>query len=321
MSLNFPWIVSVDQLDRLAPAPGPASDPAVGAPDAVGSGGEATDAPVPSGGAPHAGREATDPVRVVDVRWYLDGRSGAAAYERGHIPGAAFVDLDTVLAAPASPAEGRHPLPDPADFARGMEAAGITDRTRVIAYDDASGASASRLVWMLRATGRTAAVLDGGIQAWTEAHGEDALRSGPEEIAPAAPGGFTPVAVHPGWLASMEETAAAAASGEPVVDARAPERYRGETEPMDPRAGHIPGALNVFHRENVGADGLFDSPAGISRRFAEAGVAGDAAPIVYCGSGVTACHDLVALEAAGIHGRLYPGSWSQYAATDRPLET
>ena len=301
MSLNFPWIVSVDQLDRLAAGSDAAS------PDASGT--------------VSAQDEGPAPIRVVDVRWYLDGRSGSAAYESGHIPGAAFVDLDAVLAAPASPEEGRHPLPDPEVFARGMEAAGVTNRTRVIAYDDASGAVASRLAWMLRATGREAAVLDGGLQAWSEAHGREALREGVEEVEAAEPGSFSPVAVRPGWIASMEETASAAAAGEPVVDARAPERYRGETEPMDPRAGHIPGALNVFHRENIRPDGLFDSPASIARRFAEAGVAGDAEPIVYCGSGVTACHDLVALEAAGIHGRLYPGSWSQYSATDRPLAT
>jgi thiosulfate/3-mercaptopyruvate sulfurtransferase len=321
MSLNFPWIVSVDQLDRLVAAPEAASPGGAAPDDASSSPASSGDAPAPAPGAASAAEDGPAPVRVVDVRWYLDGRSGSAAYEGGHIPGAAFVDLDAVLAAPASPEEGRHPLPDPEVFARGMEAAGITDRTRVIAYDDASGATASRLVWMLRATGREGAVLDGGLQAWTEAHGRESLREGAEEVEAAEPGSFSPVAVRPGWIASMEETASAAASGDPVVDARAPERYRGETEPVDPRAGHIPGALNVFHRENIRPDGLFDSPASIARRFAEAGVAGDAEPIVYCGSGVTACHDLVALEAAGIHGRLYPGSWSQYSATDRPLAT
>ncbi|WP_178946130.1 sulfurtransferase [Kocuria sp. TGY1127_2] len=253
-------------------------------------------------------------VRVADVRWYLDGRSGSAAFASGHLPEATFVDLDTVLAAPATAESGRHPLPDPETFAAGMEAAGIAENTVVIAYDDASGGSASRLVWLLRATGHTATLLDGGIQAWARQHGADALETGAGDEIPAPAGSFRRTPVNPEWLATMHDAETAASDGLPLLDSRAPERYRGEVEPMDPWAGHIPGALNVFHAENIGTDGHFLAAVDLRKRFGEAGVDGDTEPIVYCGSGVTACHNLVALEAAGLHGRLYPGSWSQYSA-------
>lgn len=250
---------------------------------------------------------------VADVRWYLDGRSGRAAHEGGHIPGSVFVDLDAVLAAPESAEAGRHPLPDPETFAQGMRAAGISDDSVVVAYDDAGGMSAGRLVWMLRVLGVDAALLDGGVASWP---GE--LVTG--EGASAASGSFTARDWPADRLATLEEAAGAAEAV--VIDARAPRRYRGDVEPLDPRAGHIPGAVNVPFGGNLGADGRFLAPESLRVRFEAVGVGPDTDSIVYCGSGVTACHDLLALEHAGLgRGRLYPGSWSAYAATDRPAAT
>ena len=244
---------------------------------------------------------------VADVRWYLDGRSGRDAYRAGHVAGALFVDLDRCLAAPPSAAEGRHPLPPPDQFADCMGALGIGDGTVVVAYDDAGGSVAARLVWMLRALGEEAAVLDGGLAGWT-----GGLEAG-DGGAP-APARFT---VRP-WprerLASIDEVA----SGNLVViDSRAPERYRGEVEPIDPRAGHIPGAVNLPWSGNLDpATGRFLAPAQLQERFA--GMGGAA---VHCGSGVNACHNLLAMQRAGVGGaRLYAGSWSQWSSDpDRPV--
>ena len=253
------------------------------------------------------------PGRVVlaDVRYYLDGRSGRAAYEGGHLPGAIFVDVDTDLAAHAGPAEGRHPLPTPEAFAARMAALGLSDDSVVIAYDDAGGVMAARLVWMLRATGRDAALLDGGLDAYAEKLETTTPRR--------APGSFEARPWPSERLAGIED----ATSAEFVVlDARQPERFRGESEPIDPRAGHIPGARSLPTRENVDAAGLFLPPEELRRRFAAVGVTDGATVVSYCGSGVTACHNLLALERAGFAaGRLYPGSWSQYSATDRPAAT
>lgn len=242
---------------------------------------------------------------IADVRYYLDGRSAADAYAAGHIPGAVRIDMDTVLANPASPAEGRHPLPDPTRFAAGLSEAGIGDHTPVVAYDDAGGAMAGRLVWLLRMLGHDAALLDGGLAAWDGELSQDVpaperatftLRDWPAEA-----------------LATIDDTA----TGEFVIDARAPERYRGETEPIDPRPGHIPGAHSFPLTGNLGADGRFLSPEALRERFAD--VEDARSVISYCGSGVTACHNLIAMEYAGLgSGRLYPGSWSQWSATDRP---
>jgi thiosulfate/3-mercaptopyruvate sulfurtransferase len=247
------------------------------------------------------------PERVVlaDVRWYLDGRSGRAAYGSGHLPGAVFVDLDRVLARPASPAEGRHPLPDPETFAAGLAAVGIGDEDTVIAYDDAGGTIAARLVWMLRAIGHDAALLDGGLTAYENEAYEKDQPDRPHVVFTARP-----------WpadrLAGIDEAAGGSAI---VLDARDPARFRGEAEPVDPRAGHIPGARNLPCRANVDSDGRFLPVADLRERFAAVGVTGDADVISYCGSGVTACHNLIALEHAGLGpGRLYPGSWSQYSS-------
>ncbi|WP_436524051.1 sulfurtransferase [Actinoplanes sp. HUAS TT8] len=256
-------------------------------------------------------RAHTGDVIIADVRWYLDGRSGRDAYEKGHLPGAVFIDLDTALAGPASPAEGRHPLPDPEVFAAGMSAAGIGDASTVVAYDDAGGVIAARLIWLLRAIGREAALLDGGLLTYGGELTSDST--------PPPPAVFSPS----GWPAERLATLADTADGGHVVlDAREAPRFRGDTEPVDPRAGHIPGARSLPCRENVAGDGRFRPVAELRERFAAVGVTEGADVISYCGSGVTACHNLIAMEHAGLgEGRLYPGSWSQYSATDRPAAT
>jgi thiosulfate/3-mercaptopyruvate sulfurtransferase len=250
-------------------------------------------------------------VVLADVRYYLDGRSGREAYERGHLPGAIFVDMDHDLAAHAGPADGRHPLPEAAAFAARMAELGIGDKDTVIAYDDAGGVMAARLVWMLRATGHDAALLDGGLTAYT-GDLETAVPDRPEATFTARP-----------WPAERLADIDDAASGSfVVIDARQPERFRGESEPIDARAGHIPGARSVPCRENVDADGRWLPADRLRERFVAAGVTAGAEVVSYCGSGVTACHNLLALERAGFApGRLYPGSWSQYSATDRPAAT
>ncbi|WP_448612395.1 sulfurtransferase [Geodermatophilus sp. URMC 60] len=255
-------------------------------------------------------REHREDVVVADVRWYLDGRSGRAAYDAGHLPGAVFVDLDRWLAARAEPGAGRHPLPEPEVFAEGMAALGIGDDDPVVAYDDAGGVVAARLVWMLRGTGHDAALLDGGVAAW-----DGPLEQAVPEPAPAV---FTARPWPAQRLAGPEDAVDPAAV---VLDARDPERYRGDHEPVDPRAGHVPGAVNVPARANLGADGRFLPVEQLRATFAAAGVTAGSDVVSYCGSGVTACHNLLALELAGLpQGRLYPGSWSQYSADpDRPI--
>jgi thiosulfate/3-mercaptopyruvate sulfurtransferase len=244
-------------------------------------------------------------VVVADVRWYLDGRSGRAAYDSGHLPGAVFVDVDRVLSRAHAPEDGRHPLPSPEAFARALGTLGIGDGDTVVAYDDAGGTIAARLVWMLRALEHPAALLDGGLAAY----------AGPLETEKVArpPATFTARPWPEARLAAIEDAANRANT---VLDARDPERYRGDVEPVDPRAGHIPGARSMPTRGHLAADGRFLAPEALRRRFAAAGVATGASVVSYCGSGVTACHQLLALEHAGLgHGRLYPGSWSQWANT------
>lgn len=186
---------------------------------------------------------------VADVRWYLDGRSGWEAYTAGHLPGAVFVDLNTALAAPQVDGSGRHPLPTPEAFAAGMAAVGVGDDSVVVAYDDAGGAQAARMVWLLRLLGVDAAVLDGGMAAWP-----GALETGAGETP--APGGFTARPWDPAGLATIDD----AAMGNLVLDARAAERYEGVNEPVDPRAGHIPAAVNLPFAGNLDADGRFLPP-------------------------------------------------------------
>lgn len=257
-------------------------------------------------------------VTVLDVRYRMGGPGGLAEFARGHVPGAVYVDLDADLAAPPG-AGGRHPLPAPADFEAAMRRAGVRNDRPVVVYDDWSGLAAARAWWLLRYHGhQDVRVLDGAWPAWV-ASGEavQAVAVTPEA------GDFT---ARPG---SMPVVEADGVLDVPVlVDARAPERFRGEVEPVDPVAGHIPGAINVPTTTNLRADGRFRSRDELWALYVAAGVtssaAGDGSDVaVYCGSGVTAAHDVLALEHAGVLGvALYPGSWSGWITDPaRPVET
>lgn len=251
-------------------------------------------------------------VKLADVRWYLDGRSGREAFEKGHLPGAVFIELEKWLAGPGGAEVGRHPLPDPARFAEGMSAVGIGDGSTVLAYDDAGGVIAARLVWMLRVLGEDAALLDGGIQRY----------QGPLETGKAIPisATFSPRPWPPARLANIDD---AQDNNYVVIDARNRERYRGDADPIDPRSGHIPGAVNIPCRENLNNDGTFLPVDVLRKRFTSAGVEEGADVISYCGSGVTACHNLLSMEYVGLGlDRLYPGSWSHYSQrVDLPVST
>ena len=252
-------------------------------------------------------------LRIVDVRWYLDpARRGSDAYAAGHLPGAVFLDVDADLSAPGggrgSPV-GRHPWPSPEQVERVMSRAGIGPDTTVVAYDDQAGTVAARLWFLLRAHGHDdVAVLDGGITKWL-AEGRPVTTAVPEII----PATFA-VRLRPGLVVGKQDMVARDAASL-VLDARAPERYRGDVEPIDPRAGHVPGAKNAPFTGNLtgGPTSVFLAHDALRRRYAELG-AEDRDVIVYCGSGVTACHDLLALHIAGFEGRLYAGSWSEWSA-------
>jgi thiosulfate/3-mercaptopyruvate sulfurtransferase len=237
-------------------------------------------------------------------------------YEAGHIPGAVFADIDRDLAA-APGDRGRHPLPSKEAFEALMARLGIADATRVVAYDDQGGATAARLWFLLRYFGHeTGAVLDGGVQAFAAAG--HALETATPT--PRMQGSFAATPC-PGLLASKESVRAGIGSGRRLLlDARAGERYRGEVEPIDPRPGHIPGAVNAPYAGNL-ASGKLLSPDALEARFRALG-AGTKETVVYCGSGVTACHDLLALAIAGWpEAKLYPGSWSEWSRdADAPVE-
>jgi thiosulfate/3-mercaptopyruvate sulfurtransferase len=254
---------------------------------------------------------------VLDVRWRLGGPPGAESYRDGHLPGAVFVDLDTVLASP--PGEGgRHPLPDPADLQRELRKAGVGTGRPVVVYDDADGSIAARAWWLLRWAGhQDVAVLDGGYAAWITDGGAVTA-----EVPVPEPGD---IEVVPGGMPvlSADEAAALARAGV-LFDARARARYAGETEPVDPRAGHIPGAVNAPSAEHVGADGRWRTPADLADRFAALGLRDDAPAGAYCGSGVTASSVVLALEVAGraAPAALYAGSWSHWSRDlERPAAT
>jgi thiosulfate/3-mercaptopyruvate sulfurtransferase len=251
-------------------------------------------------------------VTVLDVRYEMGGPPGFEEYVAGHVPGAAYVDLDTELAAP--PGEGgRHPLPDPEVFGEAMRRAGVSAGRPVVVYDDWAGHAAARCWWLLRHHGKPdVRVLDGSWTAWREAGGE--VETGDVTT---AEGDFRP------GLASMPVVEADRVLDVPVlVDARAPERYRGETEPVDPVAGRIPGAVNVPTTTNLAADGRFRDRGQLRALYEAAGVPLDGTEVaVYCGSGVTAVHDVLALELVGVRATLYPGSWSGWITDpDRPVE-
>ena len=248
-------------------------------------------------------------LRIVDARWALAGPPGREAYAAGHLPGAVFIDAEHELSSPGE-GPGRHPVPSPEKLARALGGAGIGDEHVVVAYDDAGGSIAARIWWLYRHYGHDgrAAVLDGGIGAWTDA-GLPLVSDRPDH--PTAT--WTPGEPRD----DLVDTAAVRdllASETLLVDARAPERYRGETEPIDPRAGHIPGAASAPWADNLGADGRFLPPERLRQRYAALGAV-DRPVVAYCGSSLTATHDLLALELAGIGGgRLYEGSWSHWSS-------
>src|SRR5438477_3073926 len=258
-----------------------------------------------------------EPPVLLDVRWRLAGPPGIDSYRQGHLPGAVFADLDRDLAAPPGPA-GRHPLPDRAAFQAAVRAAGVSRDRPVVVYDDADAMSAARSWWTLRYFGHPdVRVLDGGYRAWAGA----GLPVSTDEAA-AAPGDFT---AEPGQMPVLDAAGAleTARTGL-LLDARAGERYRGETEPVDPVAGHIPGAVSAPTAGNVNPDGTFEDPAGLAARFAALGAnPGPGTPIgSYCGSGVTAAHEVFALALAGIPAALYVGSWSNWVTDPaRPVAT
>jgi thiosulfate/3-mercaptopyruvate sulfurtransferase len=266
---------------------------------------------------------AADRPVVLDVRWRLGGPPGRGDHEAGHLPGAVYVDLDTELAGPRGQGGGRHPLPEPARFQEVLRAAGVRKGSRVVAHDDGNGAVAARAWWMLRWAGLSAervAVLDGGYRAWAEEG-----RPITDEPSRPEPGD---VVVRPGAMPVLDADAAAVlARRGALLDARAPERYRGESEPVDPRAGHVPGARNAPATGNVGPDGRWLEPAALAGRFGALGVEPGGEVGAYCGSGVNAAALVLALERAGVTtpsapAALYVGSWSDWSSDlQRPAAT
>jgi thiosulfate/3-mercaptopyruvate sulfurtransferase len=254
---------------------------------------------------------------VADVRW-VRGGSSRDAFDAGHIPGAVFLDADDDLSA-IGDGPGRHPLPTPEAFSATMARVGIRDETNVVAYDDAGGSCAARLWWMLDSTGHAVALLDGGLQAW-----DGTVETGPGErgvtVAP-----FAPRPWPSDRLVEADEVAAALASGSVVLDARARERYRGEVEPIDPVAGHVPGARSAPWADNLDPSTGRLLPADrLRQRYEALGVRTGGDTIAYCGSGLTAALDLLALKLAGFErdGRLYGGSWSGWIEDPtRPVAT
>ena len=258
---------------------------------------------------------------IVDCRHDLTNPGfGASAYAEAHLPGAVHLSLDDDLSGPRSGHNGRHPLPDPGALAHRLGALGIGSHTQVVAYDDAGGMYAARLWWLLRWLGHDAvAVLDGGYQAWCRA-------GQPLEAAPArrAPACFV-TSLRPAMAVDVGEVQRQLGEpGQCLIDARSPDRFRGENESLDPVGGHIPGAVNRFFRDNLDAQGVFRPVAELHAAFAKViGATPVAAVIHQCGSGVTACHNLLAMEHAGLSGsRLYAGSWSEWCAdASRPVAT
>lgn len=261
------------------------------------------------------------PPTLLDVRWRLGGPPGRELYQAGRIPGAVFVDLDRDLAGPPGPG-GRHPMPPAAGFEAAMRRAGVNDGRLVVVYDDADSTAAARAWWLLGYFGHPSVrVLDGGFRAWTTSG--QPVESGPSptsQQSDALPGDFT---ARPGHLPLLDAAGAAAlAKTGLLLDARAAERYRGETEPVDRVAGHIPGAASAPTAENLNPDGSFRPVAELAARFKSLGAAGGTEAGVYCGSGVTAAHEALALSLAGLPAALYVGSWSNWITDpSRPIAT
>ncbi|WP_372345290.1 sulfurtransferase [Streptomyces sp. KL116D] len=263
-----------------------------------------------------------NPPVVLDIRWQLSlakaagapAFDGRAAYEAGHVPGAVYIDLDTELAGHAGEGRGRHPLPELADLGASLRAAGVSADRDVVVYDGGQGWAAARAWWLLRWTGHPSVrVLDGGLAAW----------DGPleTEVPSPQPGTFEPAPGATGLL-DADGAAALARSGL-LLDARAAERYRGDTEPVDRVGGHIPGAVSAPTTENVAEDGRLRPAAELADRFKSLGATGDPGQVgVYCGSGVSGAHEVLALAVAGIDAQLYVGSWSEWSADEsRPVAT
>lgn len=254
---------------------------------------------------------------LLDVRWALGDPHGREHYAAGHLPGAVFVDMETELSAPPGPDTGRHPLPTAEDFAATVRAWGINEDSAIVLYDDTGALAAARGWWLLRHAGFSGArVLDGGLGAWKAAgHRLETGNNIPVPGTAAASWDQMPVI-------DIEEAAAFPARGI-LLDSRAAERYRGEVEPIDPRAGHIPGAHNRPTTANLTADGHLLAPADLTAALAELGVESGAPEVAaYCGSGVTAAHQILALETIGVHAALFPGSWSQWSCDPaRPAGT
>ena len=255
-----------------------------------------------------------DPPVLADVRWLLGGPSAEPEFKAGHVPGAQWVDLEDALSAPPG-AGGRHPLPAPAVFEAAMRRIGVGPDTLVIAYDGASSLAASRLWWLLTDAGhRRVRVLNGGFAAWQAAGGE--VETGPARAV--EPGRFVTGPGRRAQLGAEEIERSLGSDGPTLVDVRAAERFSGSTEPLDPVAGHIPGAVNRPSMANLDDANRFRSPAEIAERFDDDG--DDL--VLYCGSGITAAHTLLALESAGLTAAIYPGSWSDWITDpDRPVAT
>jgi thiosulfate/3-mercaptopyruvate sulfurtransferase len=256
-------------------------------------------------------------VIVADVRWYLDGRDGRAAFEEDHIASAVFVDLNTDLSGLGRATDGRHPLPSPEGFAVNLGRLGIGEHDTVVAYDDSGGGTAGRLVWMLRAIGRNAALLDGGLKTWSGARATGpSMQREPTKV---------PTVRWPqDKLVRVDEIAQRAGTTLTVLDARSAERYRGENEPVEARAGHIPGAVSAPWNQNLDpATGRFLSAEELRARFVALGVGEDDEVAGSCGSGVSTCANLIALEIAGFaNTKLFVPSFSGWAADpNRPVAT
>jgi thiosulfate/3-mercaptopyruvate sulfurtransferase len=257
--------------------------------------------------------QSREPVVLADVRWTLGGPPGEPEYQAGHLPGAHWVDLEHELSGHAVGAGGRHPLPDVAVLTAALRRLGVRVDVPVVVYDAANALAAARLWWLLVDAGHPdVRVLDGGFSAWQRAG--QPVETGPDRGS--VPGDFVP---QPGQLRQVDaaEVAALLGSGTPLVDVRAEDRFTGATEPWDPVAGHVPGAVNRPSPGNQTPEGRFRPAAEIAARFADV-----EDPVLYCGSGITAAHTLLALRTAGLDGRVYPGSWSDWVSDPtRPVAT
>lgn len=253
--------------------------------------------------------------RVLDVRWQLGRDDGRERYLEGHIPGAVYVDLPTELSRPGRADEGRHPLPTTQQLQDAARSWSLDPGDVVVAYDDAGGAAAARAWWLLRQGGVDIRVLDGGWAAWQAAGGD--VEAGSVEF---SAGTVTLDDITRGTL-TIDEAAAFPETGV-LLDVRAPERFRGESEPLDPIAGHIPGAVNLPTTTHLAADGTLRDLDEVRQTFADAGISEDTPVAAYCGSGVTAAHTALVLAELGIDAKVFPGSWSQWSNTPgRPVAT